>query len=358
MNVLSRYFIREFFKLFFLCQTGFSVLFLVIDFIQNINNFIEAQVSKGVMFAYYYFKAPYIIVQMTPVATLISVIIMLCMMKKSNEITALKACGLNLLRTFQPIMAASLLVAVVLFLFLEIVVPYTSTRSNEIWRIEVDKQDPTRFYGSTQIWYKGSHAIYWLSRFDYNRKVMETPTFYFFDNAFRIIKRIDGRKGFWDKGRWIILDGILQTAEEGGGYRLERFDELPLNIPETPDTFVRGVKGSEEMSYWQLKRYSQRVRQEGYDDTRYRVDMHLKIAFPFVCVILAFIGIPITLKVKKGGAPLALSAGVGLCFFYMFALGFSRSLGFSGALPPILAAWASNLLFLLGGVYALMHIER
>ncbi|MBW1887254.1 MAG: LPS export ABC transporter permease LptG [Deltaproteobacteria bacterium] len=358
MSILSRYLCREFFKLLILCQIIFLSIYLIIDFLQKIDNLIEANVSKSVMFSYFFYKTPYIMVQMAPVATLISVIIMFCLMKKNNEIMAMKSCGLDILKISQIIIVLSLLVGLTVFLFSEIIVPYASSRSNDIWSIEVNKQDPTRFYGSNQIWYKGSDSIYWIKNFDSEKGIMENPTFYFFDKAFRLIKRIDGRRGIWQDGIWKIEEGIMQEAQDDKVYKLSKFDELYLEIPETPETFVRDVKLPEDMSYRELKRYSKRIRQEGYDNTRYLVDMNLKIAFPFISFIMVLVGIPIALGLKKGGIPLAVSVGIGGCFLYMITLSFSRSLGLSGIFPPALSAWAANLIFFFFGLYLMMNIER
>ncbi|MBW1766971.1 MAG: LPS export ABC transporter permease LptG [Deltaproteobacteria bacterium] len=358
MRILSRYLTIEFFKLLLLCLITFVSIYLIIDFLQKIDNFFEAQASKSVMMSYFLHKAPFIIVQMLPPASLISAVIMFCLMKKNNEINAVKACGLNIFRLSQPVIMASLLIGIAIFLFSEIIVPYASSRSNKIWNIEVEKQDPTRFYGSNQIWYKGSDSIYWMMRFDNEKKIMERPTFYFFDKAFRLIKRIDGRRGFWENGKWRIENGVIQEARKDGGYEFEKFMELYLQIPETPETFVRAVKRPEEMSYWELKRYTKKVRQEGYDETGYLVDMNVKVAYPFISLIFVLIGIPIALGVKKGGMPLAVSIGMGICFLYMFTLGLSRSLGLSGVLPPVLAAWLANLIFFFLGVYLMLHVER
>lgn len=358
MKILSRYLCSEFLKILFLCQIIFISIYLVIDFVQKIDNFIEANVSKGAMLSYFLYKTPHIVLQMIPVTTLLSVIIIFCFMKKNNEIIAAKACGLNIFKFSQTIIMMSLFMGIATLLLSETIVPYTSSKSNEVWDIEVEKQDPTRFYGSDQIWYRSSDSIYWIRHFDSEKKHMGSPTFYFFDNRFRLVKRIDGKRGIWTDGAWRIEEGIVQEAEDDGGYRLRTFQELYLEIPETPDTFVRGIKSPEEMSYRQLRRYSNRVYQEGYDNTRYIVDMNVRVAFPFLSLILTLIGIPIALNLKKGGTPLAVSIGVGICFIYMVALGFSRSLGLSGVLPPILSAWSANLAFLFFGIYLFMNIER
>ena len=159
-------------------------------------------------------------------------------------------------------------------------------------------------------------------------------------------------------GVWKIEDGIVQKAQDSGGYDFSKFTNLFLSIPETPETFARKIVQPEEMSFLQLKRFSERVKREGYDNTRYLVDMNVKLAFPFLSFILAFLGIPIALELKTGGIPLAVSIGIGLCFFFMIIMGLSRSLGLSGILPPFLSAWTANLAFICLGIYLLMNVKR
>ena len=112
------------------------------------------------------------------------------------------------------------------------------------------------------------------------------------------------------------------------------------------------------MSYWQLKRYAQKVRDEGYDNTEYLVDMNVKLAFPLINVVMIFIGIPIALGLKRGGTPLAVFLGISICFIYLVTLGFARAFGISGVLPPSLSAWLANFIFFLTGIYMMMYLER
>lgn len=357
MNTISRYLTKEFLKLFLICLIIFLSIYLVIDFIQNLDDLLEAGVTIRVMLTYCLYLIPYIVVQMTPIAIMISVIILFCLMKKNNEIMALKACGMNVIRVSQTIIIISICIGIALFLFSEMVVPYTSSKTIELWTTKVKIRDHTSFYGSNQIWYKGSDSIYWIKHFDSENEIMEEPTFYFFDNDFHLIKRVDGKRGIWKDGMWKVEDGIIQEARDDGSYKLTKFNELFLETPETPETFVRDEELPESMSYNQLKRYAERVREEGYDNTRYLVDLNIKIAFPFIALFLVLIGIPIALGIKTGGTPLAVTIAIGFCFLYMLILSFSRSLGLSGILPPILSAWTANLFFLFFGIYVMMNIE-
>ncbi len=358
MKVFHKYIFQEYIKLFILCMIIFLSIYLLIDFLQRIDNFIESNVSKGIILSYFLYKIPLILVQMIPVGSLISVIILFSLMKKNNEIVALKTCGLDILRLSGIMITISLFIGIVTFLLSEVIVPYTSSRSNEIWNTDVEKYNPGRFFGINQIWYKSQNSIYWIRHFDSQKNTMESPTFYFFDDAFRLIKRIDGKRAVWIGGLWKIEGGIIQERIADDNYALSKFEELFLEMPETPKTFIRGIKRPEDMSYQQLRHYAKKVGQEGYDNTRYLIDMHFKFSHPFISLILALIGIPIALWVKKGGTPLAVSIGVGICFILMAAMGFSRSFGIAGILPPILSAWVANLIFLLFAVFLLIRLER
>lgn len=207
MTVFTRYFLKEFTRVFFMCQAAFVCLYLVIDFVQKIDNFMEAHASVLALLQLLLYKTPLIAVQMAPVASLISVIVMFSLMKKNNEITAAKACGISVLRLSFPVLLASMALAVAVFILSELLVPYASTRSNDIWQREVKKQDQSRFYNRSDIWFKGQKAIYWIRHFDGKQMVMEDPSFYFFDDAFGLTKKIDAKGPYGPK--------------TGGGRRME-----------------------------------------------------------------------------------------------------------------------------------------
>ena len=147
-------------------------------------------------------------------------------------------------------------------------------------------------------------------------------------------------------------------AKGSHDYSLRRFDQIDLELPETPQTFVREEKQPEEMDYWQLKRFAEMLKREGYDATRYFVDLNIKVSFPFVVLAMALIGTPIALRLRRGGTPLGVSIGLMLCFAYLLVLGLSRSLALAEIMPPALSAWLPNALFFFLGIYLMQHAEH
>jgi lipopolysaccharide export system permease protein len=155
------------------------------------------------------------------------------------------------------------------FFLSESVGPITSSVANTIWKTQVEKKD-------TQGSYKLSHL-------------------------FTLHKRIDARKAKWVKGIWYLNDGLIQKIAPDGSRKTVRFRNHTIQLPETPHVFERTMKAPEEMSFWELKRYTRKIREEGYDSTRCQVELHNKIAFPFISLVLTLIGIPLGLRKKKGG---------------------------------------------------------
>lgn len=357
MRILTRYLCAQFGKLLGICLLVFTAIYLIVDFLQRIDNFLDAGAPAGAMLKYFLYKTPFIVVHMSPVAALIAVIILFSLLNKNNEIIALKACGVSMLRLSFPVLAASLGLAVAVFLLSEIVMPYASSRTQAIWYKEVKKSDPSRFYGRNHIWYKGPASIYWIKHFDDRDSIMQSPTFYFFDDDFALTMKVRGRRAVWTGENWRVLQGSVQTADSAGDYRYREFRKLDLELAEGPEAFLKNVRRPEEMGYWELKRYAANIRREGYDAAPYFVDMHIKLAFPLISFVMVLMGVPVALLRKQGGAPLSVSIGISVCFLYLLTLGIARSFGLSGALPPVLAAWFANGLFFLIGIYLLMRTD-
>jgi lipopolysaccharide export system permease protein len=131
-----------------------------------------------------------------------------------------------------------------------------------------------------------------------------------------------------------------------------------VDLPEKPSDFQLIQKDVETMGYSELKRYIRKLQSEGYDATRYAVDLHGKIAFPLVSILLAVIGIAFSLRSERsGGIAQGISAGLIIGFSYWLVYAFGMSLGRSGALPPFIAAWFANMLFAVASLFLVRRVK-
>jgi len=358
MKIITRYLYKNFFAYFFVSLITFSLLYLVIEFFGKIDNFFEANLPLAVALSYFFYQIPLVVQQMIPIAVLISIMLLFGLMNKHNEILALRGSGLNLFNLSYPFIGIAILIGVGSFFLSESIVPITNPRANRIWEIQVQKRAHKGVYKLSHIWYRGTDSIYQIRTFDSRKNIIEGLTIFFFDEDFTLIKRIDAGKATWNEDQWDLADGLIQTIEPDGSWKSVRFKHRSIQLPEHPENFKHSMKAPEEMSFCELKNYTRKIRKEGYDSTRGEVDLNIKIAFPFISLVLTLVGIPLALRKKRGGIPLNITMGIGISFLYVLTFGLSRSLALSGVMPPILGAWMANLLFLCIGIYLMLVAEQ
>jgi lipopolysaccharide export system permease protein len=107
-----------------------------------------------------------------------------------------------------------------------------------------------------------------------------------------------------------------------------------------------------------LRRQIEALRAKGVDTSESWVDLHLKLALPAAAIIMMIVAVPIAIRgASTHSVPASVAVGFAVGFSYFMVLGFARALGQSGALPPLLAAWAANGIFLLFGGYLVLGAD-
>ena len=345
MTILDRYLMKEVLKHFTFVLSAVIVIYLAIDFFENIDRFMEADLPVSRALEFFQLKLPLIIVQITPVGILLAVLITFGLMNKNNEIVALKSGGMSVYHFLRPVLSLGILFTIVYFIFAEIVVPVTVSKANEIWRVEVKKLTVTA--ERKNIWIKGHRSIAFISYFNPQDQTISGVTVNRFDSGFKLIRRVDAARGKYQNNQWILYDVMEQKLDsQNESYTVSFEDQKVEALDLSPEDLKRVAKKSEEMSFQELYRYIEDVESEGYDATPYRVDLQAKFALPLACIIVCIIGASITLKkTTREGLALSITFGIVIVFLYWITQSFCTSLGYGAVLPPYIAAWIANFLF-------------
>jgi lipopolysaccharide export system permease protein len=357
MSILDRYLIKEILKYFGIVLVAATGIYLVVDFFENVDKFLDAGVTVFRMIQFMQLKLPLIIVQITPVGLLLAVLISFGLMNKNNEIIALKSGGMSIYYLIRPIFAVGLFITILLFLLSEIVVPATISKANAIYRVEVKKYAQTS--GQKNIWFKSHRSIAFISYFNYQKKIISGITLNYFDSRFRLERRVDAARGEFQKGRWMFTDIMEQRLnKETGSYDIQFHEQKVEKFDFLPEDLQRIAKKSEEMSFKELLYYIRDVEAEGYDATHYWVDLHGKFSLPLACLIVSLIGAGITVrKISKHGFAVNIALGIVVIFLYWIIHSFCMSLGYGGMLPPVIAAWVSNFIFACFAIFNLLNAD-
>ena len=356
MWIIGRYISRELAKIIAICLGAFTSIYLVIDFFEKIDDFLETNLPLSLALKYFLLKLPLIAQQGVPMGVLMGTLVTLGLAARSNELTALKASGASPFPVAGPIVVVAFLLSLVGFALAEYVVPSTSARANYIWNVMVRNRPAPSSFTQEKLWYKSGRTLYNIRVLHAKRQMLEGVTIYIFDRNFQLVNRLDARRGQWDGDAWTFSDGVFLHRTADGSFAMEQFRQRRMELDERPENFQHLEKSPEEMTLAELGRYVAKIESEGYDATRYRVDFHAKIAFPFTSLIMALLGIGVALyQGKRGGIAVGVAVSVALAFIYILIFQFVLSMGYAGNLHPLLATWTPNIFFAMMSMFLLTH---
>jgi lipopolysaccharide export system permease protein len=289
---------------------------------------------------------------------LMAILIAFGLMSKNNELIILNASGISIYALVRPVLMISAAAALLLFYLTEHVVPLTMQQSNAIKRNEIRKTTNVAVK-EENIWIKGHRRITHIKYFDPSTQVIFGFTRYYFDSRFRLIRRIDAEKAEYQNKRWVLHQCMNQRLNPADNtYAVTLHETLTEDLEMLPSDFRQIVRKSNEMNFRQLLDYIHKVEAEGYAATVYRVDLDAKCAYPFVCIIMALVGVGLTARKRiDQGLPVSISYGIGIGFLYWVFHSFCVSLGYGGVLPPMVAAWTANFVFFCGGLLLVINAE-
>ncbi len=356
MSILFRYISINFLKLFLICVLSFLTIYLTIDFMGKFWKLSSRGVPPLDIARYFLFKIPLILSQITPMGTLLATLLTLGILSRNSEITVIKSCGISIYYISLPIILLSFLISIFSLAANEYIVPHANKRYKAIERYRPGVQERQRLFKKDKIWYFGKNRIYKIDLLETDNRRLHGVTILDVDDDFRITRRIDADSLQWEGDGWLLTGGIIRDF--GGAVKVERFDKKKMVMDEKFSDFTVVSQKAEEMTFRELKRHIEKLKNMGLDHERYVVDLLAKISFPLVNVILPLIGIPFALKTGRSSG---IASGVGLSivigFAYWVTMAFNVSLGHVGALPPFLAAFGSDIIFALAGLTAILNVK-
>jgi len=360
VKLVSRYILNAFLRVFGLSLGAFAGIYLLVDFFERVDDFIEHKAHLSQYVLYFASKIPLIVVQVAPMAVLMGAFMALGTLSRSNELTAMRACGVSLWRISAPLLLSALLITCSIQVANEFLVPLSVRKINYILHTEV-KGKAKLTVKRDRLWFREGSSIVNVRLALPEKDSLQGVTIFRTGDDFRLESRIDAPQAVYRDGTWTFENvTIRHFANDGDGVSsIERYDRKPIELAKTPDDFRAVEYKNEELGYRDLRKLASKLREEGYDATRYRVDMHGRLAAPFASVIMAFLGIPFALQ-KKRGASLAMgvtiSVAIGIAYHIIQAM--LMAFGYSSVIPPVVAAWSPNLIFGLLGVWLLLMVRE
>src|ERR1700730_8204918 len=358
--ILDDYVLRAFFVYLTMILASFLMLLQVFTLFELLGDILRNRISPLVVGEYLLNVAPFFLYNVLHLSILLAVLVTLGLMQRSNEITAIKATGISIYREIVPILVVSTMLATGLFFFDQFYLPHANKRQDALRNLIKGKPAQT-YLNPDRKWIFGQHStIYYYQFFDSDRDQFGNLSVFQFDPAtFQLTSRVYADEAHWEERlqRWVCTQGWERSVHGSAITDYRTFDVATFaTISEAPAYFKKEVRQSSEMNSEDLRRYIRDLQQSGFDVVRLKVQLQEKFAFPLNTFIMAVLAIPFSLAAGKRGAIAGVATAVGIGVLYITVSRLSESMGNVSQLPPVLAAWAPDLIFGLAGGYLILKV--
>ena len=364
MKKIDYYILREFSIIFLFVSIFFVLVSFIVDIFENLNRFIDNEVTNDILIDYYVASLPEMISVTIPVTCLVASVFTYGMMVQRKEWLVFKSSGLSLYRLALPILFVGLFMSIGSFYFENNIVIKNNKIKNEIkdnhLKKNRNKAKDKSIYENVYLQKNQNYLIAVEEYNDINQTIVNLNFIELSDG--KMIRRIDSKKSTWKplEEKWKIRDYSIREFDNSGSEKMiatSKQDSL-LNLNFTPEDINQTGNSSEEISYNQLKNQIVTLKNNGVNTVKWEVDLHYKIAYSFISLIIIFCGI--TLSVFRSNTTLAFGGGLSLAtiFAYIVLLKFGQSLGYAGSLSPFLAAWFSNIIFIIIGTWLMLNARK
>jgi lipopolysaccharide export system permease protein len=309
--------------------------YLLIDILDRLQWFARNEASALAVLNFYAARLPVLASRIIPMSLLVATALTASHLAVQGELMGMRACGIPAPKALSPVLAICVLIVPAFFMLNNELVPRASARQDEVKREQIWNQSRQGSDKSAPIWYRVGGRINQVTDLDSEGGTAHGITFYEMGADGLPISRTDAASArHFGRGNWRLRDPV-RIEWKNEAFRIveaPRFAKLGEALPAKVDTMHLSVR--------QLQKEIDDIEGNGLDATALRVDLQVKLATPLACIVLP----AIILFFAVSGPPFPSSAttlllsivlGVG----WVLVSGAGASLGYGGAVNPVLAGW-------------------
>lgn len=170
----------------------------------------------------------------------------------------------------------------------------------------------------------------------------------------QFIERIEASKATLGDRAWILDNARTIVADHIPNQ--PRMMDLPTDL--TVDRVQESFASPDTFSVWALPGFISMLDRSGFSSIRHRLRFQSLLALPLLAGTMALLSAGFSMRPSRRGGVAQMIASGCAAGFALYAFGkVAEEFGQSGALPPILAAWAPAAAGLMLSVALLLHLE-
>ena len=347
------YIIKKFLGTFFYAITLLSIIIVVFDISEKVDDFIEKEAPLSeIIFSYYANFLPFFINLFSPLFTFIAVIFFTSKLARNTEIIAILSNGISFWRLLRPYMISAIFIACLSFYLTNFLIPKTNVNLRDF---EIKYLHSNQLLKDQNIHMQVRPGMfYYVENYNNITNIGRKFSIENFKNGVLDYKLI-ADKIVWDSltNRWKIINYYIRTID-GKNETITKGKEIDTILNLVPKDFTINVEDIKTMDYFQLRTFFNKEKLRGAENIKfYEVEKYKRVSFPFATIILTIIGVSLSSQKVRGGIGMHLGLGIAISFAFILFMQISTVFATAGDLSPLIAVWIPNILFFILGLFLL-----
>ena len=352
---LDKYIIGKFMGAFFLALLLLTVLVVIFDLSEKIDDFVEKEAPvKAVIVDYYLNFIPYFMNQYSPMVVFLTVILFTSRMAQNTEIIAILSCGTSFHRMMVPYMVSAAIIAL-LSLGLGLWVIPKANVTRVAFEQKYNPRAKVKFGHDMHYKLEDNKFVYFESFSSWNATAYNFTLEQVKDE--HIVSKLSAESAQWDSlsGSWKLRNWFIRDYGEGLSDRVRSGKQLDTTLSLTIDDFYYNDYTIEQLDAAQMDQLIETQLARG-DATVKNAQMqkHRRYSMPLSAFILTIIAVSLCSKKRRGGMGWNIAVGLALGFSYILFEQFSKMFVVTDTLPAGIATWIPNILY--AGIAAVLYI--
>ena len=327
----------------------------------NLVRIAELVINKGVnifsVSKLFIFMMPALLTYTIPISTLAAVLLCLGRLSSDNEITAIKASGVNLFTLILPLLIVGLIVSLVLVIFNDRIVPYAHYATRKTL-LEVGVKNPTAYLEPGIFIDSFEKYIIFIYRIEDNKLI--NVRIYEPQGEGKPARTIVAKRGEFiavpekNMVKFKLIDG---TSDEPDPENPTNFFKLNFKTYFMNLNLSRAQKNDKiekkprDMTIEELRNEIRKFTKEGIDPAPLVTELHTKISLAFSVLVFILISSPLAIITRRREKSINLGIAILIVGVYYLLLIGAQGLSLEGAVNPAIAMWIPNIIFGILGAF-------
>ena len=356
-RTITWYMARMFVVRSFAVLAGLAIILMALDMLGETGDILAVPGNGDAQLWYYVsLRLPQIVSRFLPFSVLLGTLITLATMNQNSEIISMKAAGISAHQILAPLIVASIGIAALSFWFNDHVVA-RATNVLSAWQ-DVDYGPIPQTHGVVgNVWVRAGEDLVHAGQVTGKGPTTVLHQVTYYDRTGdRLTAVVSGARAVPADGGWRMNNVRVFDVRAG---KASSRPVISFAQGVAADRFTLAEVRPDGMSFKALARAIGDLHAAGRPTVSLDTVLWHKISGALSAVLMPLLASVAGFGLARSGALFIRAViGMALGFTYFVADNFALAMGNIGAYPPLLAAWAPFLLFLLIGEAVLIRTEE